>query len=112
MKRVISANTIQKWWRKVTTVRKCERNIIHEIRVKRAQILIGRWLRDLTFRHRGQLSKLHSFKKYAFKEMELFMQLDIYMKMPLPSDLLRFKDSSLRQDSQYLYEILHKNTEV
>lgn len=84
-------------------VRASERNIFREIRVARAQRLIGRWLRDLTFRHKMQLGKLHSFTRSTFKEVELLIQIDIYMHLPLPTNLLRFKRNNLRNDPQLLY---------
>jgi hypothetical protein len=92
-------------------VRKSDRNIVRELRVDRAQNLIGRWLRDLTFRHRNQLGKLHSFRHSTFKDVELYMQLDIYMHLPPPTDLLRIKNTLPLHSSQILYSLLHKNTE-
>lgn len=57
MKRALAANVIQKAWRRYSSVKKLNRNILKEIKEKRATNLIGRWLRELTFRHRLQLSK-------------------------------------------------------
>lgn len=45
------------------------------MRESRAKKLVGRWLRDLTFRHRMQLSKTHSIWRWGMKETEVFMQL-------------------------------------
>jgi hypothetical protein len=112
VRRALAANAIQKWWRRVRTVRKSERAVVNELRVARAQKLIGRWLRDLTFRHRTQLGKLHSFLHSTSRDADLYLQLDLYMHLPAPTDLLRLRPHPPKNDSQLIYSLLHRNTEA
>ncbi len=111
-RRVIAANAVQKWWRRMKAVQMSERQVVREMKVNRAHRLIGRWLRDLTFRHRVQLGKTYSFLRASFKEVELYMQLDLYMHLPLPTDLLRLKKTPPSSNVQQLYTLLHRNTEA
>jgi hypothetical protein len=111
-RRVIAANAVQKWWRRMKAVQRSERQVVREMKVSRAHKLIGRWLRDLTFRHRVQLAKTFSFMHAFFKEVELYIQLDLYMHLPVPTDLLRLKTTPPPCEPQQLYALLHRNTEA
>ncbi len=39
------------------------------------------------------------------------MQIDIYMNLPVPKDLLKYKASATEGTNQQLYQLLHKQTE-
>ena len=89
MRRVLGANLIQRWWRKIRITKKSEPNVLQTIKKQRAEKLIGKWLRDITFRHRLKLSREHSFLKFATKEVELCIQTDIYLELPEATNRLK-----------------------
>lgn len=83
------------------------------MKVERAKQLIDRWARDLKFRHRIQLSKTHSFLKSVTKENELYLQMDIYMNLPRPTNILDYKLEQLGiKDNEDLYHLIHTKTET
>jgi hypothetical protein len=50
--------------------------------------MISNWLRNLVFNFRILLNKNLSFLKTLQKTNEMYIQLDIYMKFPLPRNIL------------------------
>ena len=67
MRRAIAANIIQRSWRRYSSVKKMKNNVLKDIKEDRSKKLISRWLRDLKFRHRMKLNKIHSFMRSVTK---------------------------------------------
>lgn len=76
--------------------------------------MISHWIRDLPFRQRLQMNKLYSYKKTVQKSTDLYIQLDIYMKLPHPTNLLKLTkyEALVNGSNDLFYESLHKNTYV
>lgn len=51
--------------------------------------MIYHWLHGLAFQQRIQMSKFLSYRKAIQKTNDLYIQLDIYMKLPNPINLLK-----------------------
>ncbi len=95
IRRSVAANIIQRAWRRHASKKNLKRDILKEIREQRAKKLIGKWLRDMKFKHRLQLNKTHSFLKSITKEQDLYLQLDYYMKIPRPTNILCFSEDKI-----------------
>ena len=51
--------------------------------------MISNWLRSLPFHHRLNLNKSLSYRKTLQKSTDAYIQLDIYMKLPILTNLLK-----------------------
>lgn len=80
---------IQRFWRRKMGERRCGVEVIKRIKVRRAVAVISHWLRELPFRQRLHMSKMYSYKKTIQKTTDLYIQLDIYMNLPHPTNLLK-----------------------
>lgn len=76
--------------------------------------MISHWIRELPFRQRLHMNKLYSYKKTIQKTTDLYIQLDIYMKLPHPTNLLKLQkyETIANGSNDIFYEALHKNTYV
>jgi hypothetical protein len=86
--RTLAANVIQKFWRRMMAKKLSEIDIIRRIREKRARNMISNWLRYLPFDHRINASKSLSYRKTIQKSTDVYIQLDIYMKLPIMKNVL------------------------
>lgn len=68
----------------------------------------------MPFRQRLHMNKLYSYKRTVYKTTDVYIQLDIYMNLPHPTNLLKLpKYEALSNGSKDIfYEALHKNTYV
>lgn len=92
----------------------CKIDVIKMIKSKRAIAIISHWLRELPFRQRLHMNKLYSYKKTVQKTTDLYIQLDIYMNLPHPTNLLKIPkyEPIANNSNEILYYTLHKNTYV
>lgn len=102
-KRALAATVIQRAWRGYQT-RKIS-TVVTQLKEQRASRLICRWIRDMKFRHRQHLAKEVSLYRMS-KEQDLYIQMDIYLNLPQPNDLLGLGDQT-----NDLYRLLHTRTE-
>lgn len=76
--------------------------------------MISHWLRELPFRQKINMNKLYSYKKTIQKNTDVYIQLDIYMKLPHPTNPLQILkyESIAKNYNEILYQTLHKETYV
>lgn len=51
--------------------------------------MISNWLRSLPFFHRLSITKTLSYRKTLTKNTDAYLQLDIYMKLPILTNALK-----------------------
>lgn len=112
--RTLAANVIQKFWRRIMAKQNNEIDIIKRIREKRARNMISNWLSCLPFYHRINASKNLSYRKTIQKSSDVYIQLDIYMKLPIMKNLLGLEKyhEMDHAPNELLYKALHENTYV
>lgn len=108
-KRVISANIIQRSWRKYNAKKKSI-NIIETIKKQRAEGLISKWIRSLIFSHRMSNLQTRSYYESVWRQKEVYFHLDIYINMPEPTNLLRLPKRLENKDD--FYNCFHHKTQV
>ena len=66
-KRTIAANIIQKFWRKIMAKKNLKFDMIQEIRFKRGEKMVKKWISNLIFSHRILRTKIASYQASHWK---------------------------------------------
>ena len=51
--------------------------------------MISHWLRYLPFNHRIQVNKMLAYRKAVQKTTDMYIQIDVYMKLPILKNILK-----------------------
>jgi hypothetical protein len=75
VKRSIAANIIQKFWRRITSKKNSQVNLVKIIKERRAAKMISQWLRNLPFQQRIQMNKALAYRKTIQKTNDMYIEI-------------------------------------